>query len=658
MNLLKKQKCFDFIYGGTSFSNLDYETTHIENGNILTTIYSFADGLKITNTITKHGDAYECVNWFENVSDTPTKIISELYDGYITLPLAHEEPVEWTTIRPAFDDITTVYAPTGSTCNFKDFCSYATQIKDSQFFGHIPPGETKQYAASGGRSSEQSAPFFNIHKNGKGYIFAIGWTGQWNCSISRTKDHITIKSKIEDTHFRILPHEKFRTSSFVLMPYEGDVIQSHNKWRKLIKEHFSLMGKGGRDGQGPLCAGIWGGMKTASVLERIEAICKNDLPIEYIWMDAGWYGEDTQPSPDEFEGDWVTHTGDWCVSPFIHSNGLKDVSAAAHRAGMKFLLWFEPERVHRNAPIVTRHPEYFIFPENAENENLLLDLGNIDAWNYCFHTISYLIEDIGIDCYRQDFNMPPLSYWRKNDAEDRKGISEIKHINGLYHLWDALLEKFPYLIIDNCASGGRRIDIETLRRSIPLWRSDFQSPSNYLSDGAQYHNLTFNLWMPFSGTGSGRAYDTYRIRSAYSPALMVNYTFSERESFGDDPEKMAWLKEHLNEYLKVRPYMSEDFYPLTEASDCKDVWCAAQFDRSSENDGVIQIFRRENSPYETASFMLGTIDKNCNYIFTDVDTGTENTFSGAALAENGFTVQLKEKRSAKIYFYKKIESYV
>jgi len=80
-------------------------------------------------------------------------------------------------------------------------------------------------------------------------------------------------------------------------------------------------------------------------------------------------------------------------------------------------------------------------------------------------------------------------------------------------------------------------------------------------EGAQCHHLTFDQWTPYSSTGSGRPYDTYRLRSAYSPALATNYTFSERDSFGDDPEKMAWLKECLHEYLKVRPLMTEVLSP-------------------------------------------------------------------------------------------------
>ncbi len=654
MNFLKNSQRFDFLYGKTPFSKLECEIMQTEREKELTTVYSFADGLKITNIATTHGDAYEWVNWFENTSDKPTEIISELFDACVSLPLSHEEPRNVSAYQPEFGDVTAVYAPIGSTWSFDEFASFPDRKNNNRFDGQLEVGTSKFFAASGGRSSERNAPFFNIHKDGKGYIFAIGWTGQWNCYLERTPDNIIIKTKIEDTYFRLLPGEKIRTSSFLLMPYEGTVVQSQNKWRRLIKEHYSLIGKNGRNKQGPLCAGVWGGMETSSVLARIETIKENHLPFEYIWMDAGWYGGDTKPTPDEYEGDWWLHTGDWQVSPLIHPGRLRGVSNAAHANGMKFLLWVEPERVNRGTPITTSHPEYVIFPEDENNNACLLDLGNDEAWSYCFDILAKLIEDIGIDCYRQDFNMSPLPYWRKNDAEDRKGITEIKHIMGMYRLWDALLEKFPNLIIDNCASGGRRIDVETLRRSIPLWRSDYQCPANILPEGLQCHNLSFNTWMPFSGTGCGRIYDTYRFRSSYSLALTTNYTFSQRESFGDDPEKVIWLKNMLEEYLTVRPFMSEDFYPLTEVSDRKDVWCAAQFDRPEQNDGIVQVFRREKSPYHIAKFNLHNIDKTCNYIFTDADSNCEIIVSGNELCEDGLMIEMKEKRSSKIYFYKKV----
>ena len=65
--------------------------------------------------------------------------------------------------------------------------------------------------------------------------------------------------------------------------------------------------------------------------------------------------------------------------------------------------------------------------------------------------LSNLIRDGRIGCYRQDFNMDPRPFWDAADAPDRVGISEIRHITGLYAMWDELLARHPGLLIDNCS---------------------------------------------------------------------------------------------------------------------------------------------------------------------------------------------------------------
>jgi len=87
--------------------------------------------------------------------------------------------------------------------------------------------------------------------------------------------------------------------------------------------------------------------------------------------------------------------------------------------------------------------------------------------------VSHMIEREGIDTYRQDFNFEPLTLWQFNDTPDRIGITEIEHVEGYLSYFDELHRRFPNLLIDTCASGGRRNDLETLRRAVPLWRSDF-----------------------------------------------------------------------------------------------------------------------------------------------------------------------------------------
>ena len=665
MEFLKNSRRFDFLYGKKKFDDCNFAIETQENGTELTTIYTFSDGLKVTNIakkIDKFG-AYEWVNWFENTGDKKTDVISDLWDSCFSIPLEHEEKYFLYSYLPDPESVTQIYNPNGSTCPQYEFHAKTVPNMGLDSQDYLKIGEVKKYGSSYGRSSDDKcAPFFNVHKKGKGFMCAVGWTGQWHAEVERMPDEVVFKSGIPNLNFALLPGEKIRTSSIVVMPYEARVIDSQNMWRRLVKEEYSLVGSVGRDEYGPLCAMVWGGMRTSAVIDRIEKIKKYDIPYEYVWMDAGWYGIDTPPTPDEWEGAiWSERTGDWRVSEISHPDGLKEVTKAVHDAGKKFLLWLEPERSTKKAAMAHEHPEYFIsVPDGVCDDpalntgSLMLNLGNEDAWNYIYDTIVKYIEDLNIDFFRQDANMGPIYFWSQADTDDdRKGITQIKHIMGLYRLWDTLLERFPNLMIDNCASGGRRIDIETAKRSISLWRSDYQCISNCDVNVTLSHHMSFNTWMPYSGTSLGRLYDIYRARCAYDSSLAVSFTYSEREEFCDTPEKTEFIKKMCNEYLMLRPYFSGDFYPLTNVTALPDVWTAVQFDRPSENDGILEIFRRDKAPCNSATFELYKIDENAEYTFTDIDDNSEFKISGKELKEKGFSIEIKEKRTAKIFIYKK-----
>ena len=55
--------------------------------------------------------------------------------------------------------------------------------------------------------------------------------------------------------------------------------------------------------------------------------------------------------------------------------------------------------------------------------------------------LSNCISDWGVDVYRQDRNLYPCPVWQTADAPDRQGITEIRHVEGLYAMWDDLLRR-------------------------------------------------------------------------------------------------------------------------------------------------------------------------------------------------------------------------
>jgi alpha-galactosidase len=222
--------------------------------------------------------------------------------------------------------------------------------------------------------------------------------------------------------------------------------------------------------------------------------------------------------------------------------------------------------VYEGTQIDREHPEWLL--RLPGNPNRLFDVGNPAARQWLTDLISDLIIREGVDVYREDFNIDPLPYWEANDAPDRLGLSEIRYVEGFYEFWDELLRRHPGLVIDNCASGGRRIDMETTSRSIPLWRTDF----TFEPVGVQSQTWGLCRYIPVTATGVNVVV-AYGFRSTMASG--VNFVGDLRPA--DFPA--AELRRRFEEQRHLRPYSVGDFYPLTAYSFGADAWMAFQFDR-------------------------------------------------------------------------------
>lgn len=505
-----------------------------------------------------------------------------------------------------------------------------------------------------GRSSVNDMPYFNFVGEGEGLMFGIGWTGQWMAGVSANSDLIRFEAGLEHFGSYLRPGESIRLPSILMIAWNGDSpLRGHNLLRRFINDQL-FPKYDGSPLQAPVSCPNWGGMTSAKHLERITEIGKNDLPYDYYWVDAGWYGT-SGPSPDEFAPNWGSQAGDWRVDSSIYPRGISEVSAAGKRAGMKFLLWGEPERAVQGRPVTLEHPEWFLGPERrSEGDGVIINYGNPEAWRWAVETFSQLIVDGQIDCYRQDFNVKPLSFWLAHDEADRLGMTEVKYIEGLYRFLGELRERFPHLLIDNCAGGGRRLDFEMMRFSVPLWGSDMQVYRDCLPERNMQLVQGLSYWLPQFAFGTQfHPGDTYHIRSAIAAGLTFHFCYNETVELSPD-YPYAWHRERLAEYHRIKEYFSGDFYPILEASSSFMTWAAYQFDRPDLGGGVALFFRKKDSPFSSGRFHLWGGDEDASYELEDVDDPEVKRLAGWQIFEEGITVTLESAATAKIFIYRKV----
>ena len=152
----------------------------------------------------------------------------------------------------------------------------------------------------------------------------------------------------------------------------------------------------------------------------------------------------------------------------------------------------------------------------------LLNYGLAPARDYVVDLVGKYAQELEMTCYRQDFNFDPEDKFRSGDEKDREGIAEIWHVMGLYDVLDRIRLQNPRLLVDNCASGGRRLDLEMLCRSVFCTRSDYQGGFNANPDVIQAQNVWISRLFPYSGCTIKRG-DLYALRSAYSTSHAVGY---------------------------------------------------------------------------------------------------------------------------------------
>ena len=501
----------------------------------------------------------------------------------------------------------------------------------------LTPASTLTLAAGGGRGSNEHWPYFNLARANDGVMIAVGWPGQWAASFSRDHDTgVRIVAGQEVTRFVLHPGEEVRTPLIALLFWEGDRDRAHNLWRRWMLAHNVPRNAAGQLPATQLlaCATVSFPKLIGTQAEEIAFLNRyrdEKIPLQWWWIDAGWYPNDG----------WWPYAREWEVDRQRYPGGVRAVSDLVHDRGMKIVLWFEPERVYENSWLVAEHPEWLL----GTGQFRLLDLGNPAAWQWLVNQLDKVLTAEGIDLYRQDFNTDPLGYWRENDAPDRQGLTEMRHITGYLALWDELRRRHPGLLIDSCASGGRRNDLETMRRALPLWRTDYS-----YEEPVGTHAMTQGIaaWLPYHGGGVINT-DAYRFFSAMTPWL--NCLFDMRRADID----YDLLRRRVAQWQEIAAFYLADFYPLLPYSRSAADWMAWQFHDPAQNAGIVQAFRHETSVFLSATIPLRELVPATEYLVRDLEMETVHRMTGAALMAEGLPIHIPAKPGAGLYVYEPIK---
>ncbi|MDW7656887.1 MAG: alpha-galactosidase [Bacillota bacterium] len=612
----------------------------------ITTLKDAMTGLEIT-CFAVHYHRYAAVEWtlwYENTGNADTPVLSELY------------AIDAELLEPDLNPDAERIIPGVKLHHFIGDYNAPDNYMPVEHYFHVY--EPLTLRSQGGRPADMGFPYFRAQDDHRGIILAVSWQGQWEATFQaagitghrQRKDGLYARARQQHFHAKLLPGEKIRTPMIVLMPYEGnDGVRAQNLWRRWFLDYNIPQ----QDGK-PIKPYYF--VSNGELMERvtqdghlrvIDTIVAQGLPVDFLWMDAGWY-EDVVDSYNAL-GTWKPHTKRF-------PNGIRAISDHAHRHGIKTLLWFEPERARAGSELHREHPEWLLKHPYLK-KNMLLDLNNDDAFAWILERLQALILNEAVDCYRSDFNTDPLLFWLNGEPSDRQGIRENKHCVAYLRLFDEILRVNPGILIDSCASGGRRNDLETLRRAVPLHITDYfyetleqqkAGAPDLTAKQAMHHSLF--QWIPYFGSGyvPGPDKDHYHHRSV----TLIPFINSERLT--DPATDFARIKRWQQEWREVAHCLYGDYYPLTPYTRDAREWIGWQFHLAASEEGVVQMFMRARSVYDQGTFQLRSLKKGAQYEVCDYNTGTTRLASGTELMEDGLQIIMSRRPDSALFHYRRV----
>lgn len=189
--------------------------------------------------------------------------------------------------------------------------------------------------------------------------------------------------------------------------------------------------------------------------------------IEMFVLDDGWFGH---------RDDDHTSLGDWIVDQRKLPHGLNRLAEKIHDLGLKFGLWFEPEMVSPDSELFRTHPDWCMHVKGRESiegrNQLILDLSRTDVCDYIYHAVADQLSAAPIDYVKWDMNRNFSNVGSAFLPPERQTELPHRYMLGLYSVLDRLVENFPQVLFESCASGGGRFDYGMLYYMPQTWCSD------------------------------------------------------------------------------------------------------------------------------------------------------------------------------------------
>jgi len=290
----------------------------------------------------------------------------------------------------------------------------------------------------------------------------LAWAGSWQIEVARQHDDICISGGLADREFghwskSVRPGEIFHSPPAYLSCTVGNVdditdrlvsaqaspADEHPAFERELPIIFNEW-----------CT-TWGEPSHRDILAIADRLSGEG--IGYLVIDAGWYrARASEP--------WSDSHGDWIPSRDLFPDGIAATAAAIRTRGMIPGIWFELETVGATSTAFT------LVDHVLKRDGRPLTVGSRRFWDFTDpFVVSYLSERVIDFLEENEFGYLKVDYNETigmgSDSEDGLGAGLHAQVMATYEFFDLIRQRLPNLVIENCASGGHRLEPSMIGRT-------------------------------------------------------------------------------------------------------------------------------------------------------------------------------------------------
>ena len=286
----------------------------------------------------------------------------------------------------------------------------------------------------------------------------LSWAGTWQMEVFRQNDDISLSGGLGDREFghwmkTLAPGESLAAPPAWISCVHGTLDDLCD--RLTAMQNRAAGTHPAVECDLPIVVNEWCTTWGDPAHEKVVAIADRlkGTPARYLVIDAGWYKGATT--------DWSSGHGDWVPSPTLFPDGLAATARAIRERGLIPGLWFEMETVGSQSTAFSL-VDHLLKRDGRPitvRERRFWDLNDPAAIDYLTEKVINLLESAGFGYLKVDYNE---TAGLGCDDPDSQGEGLRKQVLGTYRFFEKIRERLPGLVIENCSSGGHRLEPSVL----------------------------------------------------------------------------------------------------------------------------------------------------------------------------------------------------